>query len=80
MIGGAARSSPAAKAGLKAGDVIAAVNGNKITGSPELRLAIPQLSPGSVARVQIVRGGETVDVPVTVGEMPREAPLARQGG
>jgi Do/DeqQ family serine protease len=73
MIAGFSPGSPAEAAGLRAGDVIVGVNGVRVMGSPELRLAISQIPPGSVARLQVLRRGEELQVPVTVGEMPRRS-------
>jgi Do/DeqQ family serine protease len=78
LIGSVAPGSPAAGAGIKPGDLVIAVNGKKIEGAPELRLAIAQIEPGSMAKLQVVRSGKEVEIPVKVGQMPpRDA--AREG-
>ena len=41
--------SPAARAGIKPGDVITAVNGVAVQGSNELRNLVSSLAPGSSA-------------------------------
>src|SRR5438045_4865025 len=42
-------NAPAAKAGIKTGDVIAAVNGKKVSDARELRLMIGSMVPGTKA-------------------------------
>src|SRR6202030_2264264 len=49
--------SPAAKAGVKAGDVIVALDGTSIKDSRELSQKIGTMSPGSAVRLGIMRDG-----------------------
>ncbi len=57
---------PAAKAGLKPGDVILAVNGKPIERSGQLSAAIAQLAPGSRAELEVWRdrGGRKIAVDI----------------
>jgi serine protease Do len=64
--------SPAARGGIKTGDVITAVNGSEIQGSNELRNLVSSLTPGSTATVTIIRDGRTQQVPVKLAEMAGE--------
>jgi len=48
--------TPAAKAGLKDGDVIRQVDGKKITDREQLRLMISQTAPGTKVTLSILRG------------------------
>jgi len=66
------KGSAAEKAGLHAGDVILAYNGQAISSSADLPPLVGQSPPGSKATVQILRDGKKQDVPVTVGEMPHD--------
>jgi C-terminal processing protease CtpA/Prc len=59
---------PAAKAGIKAGDVIVRVGGNAIKNGGDLREAIRDADAGSKAAVVVQREGRSVDLSVTVGE------------
>src|SRR5205809_1661493 len=63
-------NSPAAKAGMKTGDVITAVKGKKISDARELRLIIGSMAPGSKAQMEVNREGQTKTFDVELAEMP----------
>jgi serine protease Do len=65
--------TPAAKAGLKRGDIILALNGEPINGSGDLRARIAATAPGTTVRLKVFRDGKTFTVPVTLGELPANA-------
>lgn len=60
--------SAAAKAGLKAGDIIISVNGKQIRTFSELRAKIATLGAGKKTTLGIVRDGKQMTVPVTLQE------------
>jgi len=62
--------SPAAQAGIKAGDVILSIDGNEIRNSTDLPAAVADKQPGSRARLSVVRKGERLDIAVNVGQAP----------
>ncbi len=64
------RSGPAARAGLRPGDVVLMVNGDPVDSARGLIRAVAAVSPGSAARVTVRRGGQNIDVSVTVGRRP----------
>jgi serine protease Do len=64
--------SPAAKAGLEPGDVIEAVNGQKIASPRDLALTVATVSPGQAAKFHLLRDGQNRDIDVKVGEQPVE--------
>ncbi|MGC2083182.1 MAG: Do family serine endopeptidase [Bradyrhizobium sp.] len=64
--------TPAAKAGIQAGDVITAVNGNTIKDSRALAREISGMGPGSSAKLDILRKGEQKTITVTLATMPGE--------
>lgn len=66
------RNGPAARAGLKAGDVVLAVNGDHIDSSRGLIKAVAAIAPGNSARLSVRRAGHDIEVPVTVGLRPPE--------
>ena len=65
--------SPAAKAGLKVGDVITAVNGTNVDDVNSFRLQIAGFAPGTTVHLKIDRNGQTLEVAVTLGELNLEA-------
>jgi serine protease Do len=65
--------SPAAKAGLKVGDVILAVNGTNVEDVNSFRLQIAGFAPNTSVRLKVDRMGQTMDVAVTLGEFNLEA-------
>ncbi len=62
---------PAAKAGLKIGDVITGFNGKKIYDSAQLPPAVAMTAPGTEATLNVLRDGKPMTVKVRVAEMPR---------
>jgi len=65
-------NSPAAKAGIAAGDVITAVNGKPIKGSRELAREVGMLAPGASVKFDLLHQGTSKTVNLTLGEMPRD--------
>jgi S1-C subfamily serine protease len=61
---------PAAAAGIKAGDVVVAVDGEPIAGQASLAATIRAFAPGDQAVVSLVRDGKPLDVTVVVGQRP----------
>ncbi|MET4070072.1 serine protease Do [Bradyrhizobium sp. S3.2.6] len=64
--------SPAAKAGIEAGDVITAVNGTAIKDSRDLARTIATLAPGTSVKLDVVHKGDTKTVTLALGELPTE--------
>jgi len=64
--------SPAAKAGIEAGDVITAVNGTEIKDSRDLARTIATLAPGTSVKLDIVHKGDSKTVTLALGELPNE--------
>src|SRR5271170_7588791 len=65
--------SPAAKAGLKVGDVITAVNGSNVDDVNAFRLQIAGFAPNTTVHLKVDRSGQTMDVAVTLSEFNLEA-------
>lgn len=68
---------PAARAGLKRGDIIAAINGQPITGAEVLRSVVSSQEPGKTVPVKLWRDGQFIELPLVLGEMP-ETVLTRE--
>jgi serine protease Do len=67
--------SPAAKAGVLAGDVITAVDGNEVKDPRDLTRKISAMAPGTEVKLSIQRKGEEKTLSLTLGQLPDE----RQG-
>jgi Do/DeqQ family serine protease len=59
--------SPAAKAGLKSGDVVISMNDNRISNFNELRAKVATLGAGKKAKLGLLRDGKERTVTVTLG-------------
>ena len=62
--------SPADKAGLKAGDVVTAIDGNAITSADDLTAQVGAHQPADVVTVTVTRNGSSKDIKVTLGVRP----------
>ena len=73
--------SPAAKAGLKPGDVIMRYNGKDLASSTDLPGLVANTAPGTLAKLDVLRGGKHTDVTIKVGELtgPQVASADTQG-
>lgn len=58
--------SPAAKAGLRAGDVVTALNGRPVRGAAELRARLGVMPVGETVELRVQRGKETQSVRATI--------------
>jgi serine protease Do len=65
-------NSPAAKAGIEAGDVITAVNGTAIKDSRELARSIGAMAPGSSVKLDVWHNGAAKTVTLSLGELPND--------
>jgi len=63
-------NSPAAKAGIKADDVIEAINGQSIKDARSLVRAVGNLPIGKPAQVEILRDGKVEKLTLTMEQMP----------
>jgi serine protease Do len=72
LVDSAQVDGPAAKAGIKAGDVITAVNGSAIKDSRDLAWKVSTLAPGSSAKLDVLRNGETKAITVALDTMPNQ--------
>jgi serine protease Do len=62
-------NSPAAKAGLKVGDVITGIDGQKVNGAGDLQVEVGQKRPGSIIKLQVLRDGKMINLPITLEAM-----------
>jgi serine protease Do len=72
VISDVAPNSPAAKAGLKSGDVVMSINGQPVESSADLRMRISQADPGASVPMSVRRGSSTMDITAKLGELPSD--------
>jgi len=79
LVAGVEADAPAAKAGIKAGDVITAVNGQAITEPGELRREVAKVEDGKTADLSVTRDKKplTLKVEVTAGDRTIERKMRR---
>jgi serine protease Do len=65
-------NSPAAKAGIVAGDVIESVNGQAVKNSGDLARKVAAIRPGTEAKFDIIHNGSQKTVSVDIGTMPNQ--------
>lgn len=73
-----APDTPAADAGLEAGDVIVKMGGEAITGADDVRGFVWESDPGDEVEIQYVRKGKTRTVGAVLGENEIAAPKVRK--
>jgi len=62
-------NSPGAKGGLKTGDVITQIDGRPVSDSGELQVVVGQTQPGTTIKLEVIREGKNVTVPITLEAM-----------
>ena len=76
IVGTVEPSGPAAKAGVKVGDVVTRVNGEAVTPDQSLSYLVANAAPGSSVRLDIIRDGKPLTVNAAAGTRPAEDKLA----
>ncbi|MFC3126669.1 S1C family serine protease [Pseudoroseomonas globiformis] len=67
------RGSPAARAGLRPGDIVTALNGERVETSRALIRSVAGTPPGQTVRMSLVREGRARELAVQVGRRPAGA-------
>ncbi|MEZ4458869.1 MAG: trypsin-like peptidase domain-containing protein [bacterium] len=70
LIGSIEDGGPAAKAGLRPGDVVTKFNGRDVTDVQSLLLAVAETPPGTKAPVDVIRSGKAKRLNIAVVERP----------
>lgn len=70
------RDGPAARAGLKAGDVILKVNGRAIVASGDLPALVGQGKPGDRLAMEVSRQGKPIELTATLGDAAEKSVAA----
>jgi Do/DeqQ family serine protease len=71
LITGVLQDGPAARGGLRPGDVVLAVGGRAVHNTGELFAAVAALAPDSPALLRVQRGAQALQLQVVVGERPK---------
>jgi serine protease Do len=71
------KNTPASKAGVRAGDVVVAVNGKAVEDRGQLTRSVAAIPPGGKAALTVLRDGKRQEIVVTVGTRPDEDAIAR---
>ena len=79
MIQEVVQGSPAAEAGLKAGDIVTMVDKTPIDADHRLADIVAQYKPGDKVTLTVWRSGDTRTITVTVGAHPEDAQRAYLG-
>lgn len=72
--------SPASRAGLKQGDVITTLNGEKIANGSALQVQVSELAPGTKIALGVIRDGKSSTVNLTIGTYGDHQQLADNDG
>ncbi|MEO0071809.1 MAG: DegQ family serine endoprotease [candidate division WOR-3 bacterium] len=72
LISEVVENTPAAKAGLKPGDVIVRFNGVKVKDVSQFRRMVAEHSPGTKVKIEVIREGKNFTLEATLGELPEE--------
>ncbi len=77
LVNSTENGTPAAKAGLKSGDVIESVNGAKIDDAKELSRKIAGMKPGTKVDLAYLRNGKSDVATVELGTLPNDLKSAK---
>jgi serine protease Do len=80
LVADVTEGSPAAKAGVKAGDVVTNVGSDNVTSPKDLSRLVADLSPGDKQTVTVWRGGKSIELKVAIGGGDDGQQLASAGG
>jgi len=69
---------PADKAGLRRGDIVTAVSGQKVDQDHSLAYLMAHTAPGTRVTLSIIRQGKPMSLTVTVGKRPTEEELKKK--
>ena len=65
------RNSPADRAGIKAGDILIAIDGKAIDDWNTMLETVANLPPGKIVTAKLMRNGTMAELPVKIGKRPK---------
>jgi serine protease Do len=80
LVGDVMDDSPASKAKLERGDIITIYNATPVRDSNHLRGLVADTPPGTRVHVSVLRDKKTLDLNITIGELPKELAKASRDG
>jgi serine protease Do len=76
LVSSVVHDSPADRAGIKAGDIIVGYEGKKIDNANDLPFLVAGTPLGKTVSLQVLRGKETMTLPVTIEKMQEQEAVA----
>jgi serine protease Do len=76
LVGDVVSGSPAEKAGIKHGDVIVAFGDEAVESNNDLPAIVAATPVGDTVHVKVLRNGQAMEIPVTVGKLPQRSDTA----
>jgi len=77
LVRGVLPGGPAARAGLKAGDILVAIEGSPVKDPNSMLNLVAALVPGKPAAIRLRRESKDMEIQVTVGTRPTQQPRRR---
>ena len=78
MVGAVTPNSPAARAGIREGDVILAFNSTPVTDGNTVRNQVASTAPGTTVKLMVLREGREQEIEITLGEYQPAAAQRRR--
>lgn len=78
IVAGIVKDGPADKAGLKVGDIMVSLDGQRIRDTTQVLNQIAGYSPGETKSVELLREGKPVEITIEIGRRPKPADLIRR--
>ncbi|MBR0684008.1 Do family serine endopeptidase [Roseomonas eburnea] len=79
LVAGVEPESPAARAGLRAGDVVTAIDGRRVENPRDLAAGVADVAPGRTATLAVLRDGTAIEQAVQIGTHPSSRAAGKPG-
>ena len=79
LVSSVAEDSPAAKAGLKEGDVVLEFNGMRVEGTAQFQRLVSEMPPGRQVKITVWRNGATQTLTATIGTRKDQVTVIEPG-